>query len=342
MVAVKASEADRALQRADLKATVVLLFGPDSGLAAERAKALAESAVTDASNPFLLVKLDGDSVAGDPARIADEAGTIGMFGGRRAIWIRPTVKNLAPAVEAALAAETGDTLIVVEAGDLTKSNPLRVLCERSPRALAVPCYADEERDLGQVVDDSFRAAGINVSRETKALLVESLGANRLATRSEIDKILLYAHGTGELTVEDIEAIMSDVSALRSDMIVDAAFAGEKAAADDAFQRLLREGTHGSVILGSLLRHALALLPLITDIEAGRPASSVVDSWRGLHFKRKSSALKHLASFNSADVRSLIDKIQATILETRRMPSMSDTLAARIILEIGTRAKARRR
>lgn len=342
MVAVKASDAARALQRPDPKAAVILLFGPDSGLAAERAKALAEGAVADPNDPFLLVKLDGDLVAVDPARIADEAGTIGMFGGRRAIWVRPTSKNLAPAVEAALAAETGDTLIVVEAGDLAKTNPLRTLCERSARALAIPCYADEVRDLGQVVEDSFRAAGITVSRETKASLVEGLGANRIATRSEIEKILLYAHGTTELTLEDLEAIMSDVSALRSDMVVDAAFAGDAASADDAFQRLLREGTHSSVILGALLRHALGLLPRSVDIMTGRSASSAVESWRGLHYKRKDAVLKHLGGFTPGDLRTVIDKIQAAILDTRRMADLSDTLAARIILEIATRAKARRR
>jgi DNA polymerase-3 subunit delta len=342
MVAVKASDVVRTLQRPDPKATVILLYGPDTGLAAERARALAEAAVADPADPFLLVKLDGDALAADPARLADEAGTIGMFGGRRAVWVRASSKNLAPAVDAALAAETGDTLIIVEAGDLAKTAPLRSLCERSPRALAIPCYADEQRDLGQVVEDSFRAAGVSVSRETKAALVEGLGANRLATRSEIDKILLYAHGTSEITMDDLEAVMSDVSALRSDMVVDAAFAGDTAAADDAFQRLLREGTHAPIILGALLRHALGLLPLTIDVEAGRPASSVIETWRGLHFKRKGIVQQHLAAFTPAGLRLLIERLQSAILDTRRMPAMTETVAARAILEIATRAKARRR
>jgi DNA polymerase III subunit delta len=342
MVAVKAADAGRTLQRLDPKAAVILIYGPDAGLAAERAKAVAEKAVADASDPFLLVKLDGDLVAADPARIADEAGTIGMFGGRRAIWVKPSSKSLAPAVEAALAADIGDTLIVVEAGDLTKTNPLRVLCERSARALAIPCYGDDDRDLGQVVDASFRAAGITVSRETKALLMEGLGANRLATRSEIEKILTYAQGSSELTLEDLEAIMSDVSALRSDMVVDAAYSGDAAGADDAFQRLLREGTHGSVILGALLRHALTLLPLTAEVEAGRSATSVVESWRGLNFKRKGRALQHLEAFRPADLRALIEKIQGSLLDTRRMASMTEALTGRTILEIATRARSRRR
>jgi len=342
MVAVKASDAAKALTRLDPKVCVVLLYGPDTGLAAERAKFVAEAAVADPSDPFSLVKLDGDLLAGDPARLADEAGTIGMFGGRRAIWVKPSSKNLAPAVEAALEAQTGDTIIVIESGDLTKSSPLRAICERSPKALAIPCYADEARDLGQVVEDSFRAAGIAVSRETKTAIVEGLGANRLATRSEIEKILLYAHGTTELTLHDLEAIMSDVSALRSDMVVDAAFAGDAENADDAFQRLLGEGTHASVVLGALLRHALALLPLSVDMQTGRPASSAVESWRGLHFKRKQAVERHLAACDVAGLRTTIDKLQAAILDTRRIPDLTDSIAARMILEIATRARTRRR
>lgn len=342
MVAVKASDASRSIERLDPRVVVVLLYGPDSGLAAERAKALAEKAVSDPTDPFSLVKLDGDLLADDPARLADEAGTIGMFGSRRAIWVKPGSKNIAPAVEAALEADIGDSLIVVEAGDLTRSSPLRTVCERSPKALAVPCYADEARDLGQVVEDSFRAAGIRVSRETKSMLIERLGANRLATRSEIEKILLYAHGADELTPDDLDAIMSDVSALRSDMVVDAAFSGDTAGADEAFERLLGEGAHPAVILSALLRHALAMMPYAIEMQTGRSAASVVDGWRGLHFRRKQSAEKHLSAFDVDDLRIIIEKLQATILDTRRMPDMTHAVAARAILEIATRARARRR
>jgi DNA polymerase III subunit delta len=311
-------------------------------MAAERARALAESAVSDPNDPFTLVKLDGDQLAADPARLADEAGTIGMFGGRRAIWVRSSAKNLAPAVEAALASDSGDTLIVVEAGDLTKSSPLRSLCERSPRALAIPCYPDEGRDLGQVVDESFKAAGLNVSRETRELLVEGLGANRLATRSELEKILLYAHGQSEITVADLEAIMSDVSALRSDMVVDSAFAGDAVGADEAFQRLLREGTTPVSILGAMLRHALALLPFAADVESGRSVSQVVEGWRGLHFKRKPMVQKHLAAVGTSELRSTIAKLQQAVLDTRRMADMTEAVTARVILEIALRARGRRR
>ena len=127
MVAVKAGDVAAALRRRDPQIAVYLVYGPDTGLVAERAKALAERAVDDPADPFQLIRLDGDAVAGDPGRLADEAGTVGLFGGRRAIWIRPTSRNLAPALEGVLAGSLADTTLVLEAGDLAKSSPLRAL-----------------------------------------------------------------------------------------------------------------------------------------------------------------------------------------------------------------------
>src|SRR5215217_1446492 len=123
MVAVKAGNVEGALRRADAHTPVILIYGPDTGLVAERARAAAERAVDDPADPFQLIRIEGDAIAADPARLADEAGTIGLFGGKRAIWVKPSSCNLAPAVTPVLDMPLEDTLIVIEAGDLGKSSP---------------------------------------------------------------------------------------------------------------------------------------------------------------------------------------------------------------------------
>jgi len=138
MVAVKAGNVAGAVRRSDPNIGVYLVYGPDSGLVFERAEAVAKRSVDDPNDPFQLIRLDGDVIASDPTRLADEAGTVGLFGGRRAIWIKATSRNLAPAVEPVLKERLHDTTIVIEGGDLSKSAPLRTLCERSQRALALP------------------------------------------------------------------------------------------------------------------------------------------------------------------------------------------------------------
>jgi DNA polymerase III subunit delta len=342
MVAVKAGDVDRTLRRPDPSRPVLLVYGPDTGLVAERARLAAERAVDDPSDPFQLIRIEGDVVASDPGRLVDEASTIGMFGTHRAIWVRPTTRNLASAVEALLQASLQDTTVVIEAGDLGKSAPLRTLCERSPKASALPCYADSERDLGGVVDEALQTAGLSIGRDARAALIASLGGDRLATRAEITKLLLYAHGQREVTLDDIDAVISDVSSLALDGVVDAAFAGEPAGLDTALQRLLAEGTSASTLLGATLRHAFSLFSARLDVAGGKSISETVAAWRGLHFRRKTVVEKQLGLWSVKALTRVIDALQAAVLDSRRAPDLGAALAGHTLLDIAAAAAASRR
>ena len=60
---------------------------------------MARASVDDPQDAFQLVRMDGDAIASDPLKLADEANTIGLFGGRRAIRVSPTSKPLLAALE---------------------------------------------------------------------------------------------------------------------------------------------------------------------------------------------------------------------------------------------------
>src|SRR5258706_1321852 len=88
MVALRGKEIEAFLVRPDPGRPIILLYGPDAGLVRERADALMASAVDDPNDPFSLVRLDGDELAAEPSRLVDEAMTVPLFGGRRAIRVR--------------------------------------------------------------------------------------------------------------------------------------------------------------------------------------------------------------------------------------------------------------
>jgi len=326
------------LRRVDPRIGIYLVYGPDIGLVNERAKIVAERAVDDPADPFQLIRLDGDDIASDPGRLADEAGTMGLFGGKRALWIRATSRNIAPAIDAVLKNELQDTIIVVEAGDLAKTSPLRNLCEKSQRALALPCYADTGRDLGNVVDEAMKSGGFILSGDARAAILASLGGDRLATRGELAKLMLYAHGQREITIEDVDAIMSDVSSLAMDAVVDAAFAGMGSELEIGARRLAAEGMHASVVLGAALRHALMLLSARHAVEEGRSVSSVMETMRGLHFRRKPLVERHLQRWNAGTLNEAIASIQDGILQTRRLAALADVTAAKTLLDLARAAR----
>ncbi len=103
MTAIKAADVDAFIARPDPARPVVLVFGPDAGLVSERVNALVKASVDDPNDPFALARLEGEELAAEPSRLVEEAQTIPLFGGRRAVWVKAGSRNIAPAVEALLA-----------------------------------------------------------------------------------------------------------------------------------------------------------------------------------------------------------------------------------------------
>src|SRR6478609_11744060 len=142
MVALKGADIDKFVARPDPTRPVVLVFGPDAGLVRERTEALVRGSVDDPKDPFQLARLDGDELASEPTRLVEEANTIPLFGGRRAVWVKAGARNFASAVEAVVASPPTDCRIVIEAGDLRRTAPVRAICEKAKCAAVLPCYVD--------------------------------------------------------------------------------------------------------------------------------------------------------------------------------------------------------
>src|SRR5438067_1966623 len=104
---------------------VVLVYGADAGLVRERVEALIAGSVDDPRDPFQLARMEGDDLASDPGRLVEEASTIPLFGGRRAVWVKAGTRNMAPALERLIAAPALECRVVIEAGELRRNAPLR-------------------------------------------------------------------------------------------------------------------------------------------------------------------------------------------------------------------------
>src|SRR5436309_16080249 len=99
MVALRGKDIDAFLARPDPGRPIILLYGPDAGLVRERADALIASGVDDPNDPFSLVKLDGDELSAETSRLVDEAMTVPLFGGRRAIRVCAGARSFAGGIE---------------------------------------------------------------------------------------------------------------------------------------------------------------------------------------------------------------------------------------------------
>ncbi|AOO79852.1 DNA polymerase III subunit delta [Bosea vaviloviae] len=329
MAAVKAHEAERTLAKPDPAWRLFLIYGPDTGLVSERAAALARANVDDANDAFQLVRMSGDDIASDPLKLVDEANTIGLFGGRRAIRVSATGKLLTAAVEPLLATPSRDAIVIIEAGDLQRSNPLRVACEKARSALAVPCYSDGARDLGSLIDEMLRAAGKTIDRLNRDHLAGLLGGDRQTSRREIEKLLLYVGADPAVLSEHIEAVVGDTAQREQAALVDAVFAGRLPALDLAYAKLSGEGLDPGVMLGAVLRQALTLLKSRQSVDAGRGVKDVVATMR-LPFPRIPAMEAALAAWTTPKLTEAISLLGAATLAVRRDGDIARPAAVRTL------------
>lgn len=335
MAAKKAHEVDAFLRRPDMGYAVYLVYGPNAGLVNERAGQIARSAVPDPSDPFQLIRMDGDEIASDPLRLADEANTIGLFGGKRAIWVKAGSRNLAPVVQPLLAAPPQDAVVVVEAGDLQGKNPLRTAVEAGRAGMALPCFADEIRDLANMLDVILRDARLGIAADAREALLDLLSGDRLLNRRELEKLVTYAAGQGTVTLQDVEAVMADAKAAVLDTVIDAIFLGQVEVLDRTLARLFAEGDDAGVTVGGALRHAITLHRARLALDAGQGMEAVERSAR-IFYKRKAAFQKQTSRWTAPALESVIGALREAQAQCRRNGLMGETLASRVFLTIATR------
>jgi DNA polymerase-3 subunit delta len=338
MTALKAADVDKFLARPS--APVVLVYGPDAGLVRERIDMLLRASVEDITDPFSLVRIESDELAGNPARLADEVGTVPLFGGRRAVLLRVSSRhNIVPSVEAVLDNPARDCRVVIEAGELRKTAPLRTVCEKSKHAVAIACYPDRAADLARLVDDEMREADLTIAPDARQALLDLLGGDRLASRSEIRKLALYARGRDRVELADIVAVVSDASSLGLDNVVDAAFAGELKDVEREFAKARADGASPAAIMSAAVRQVAQLHKMRTAIDDGMDAKSAMfRSGPPVHFSREDKVGTALRRWSSPRLLRAMQQLADATLDSRRQPALAEAIAQRALLSLAATAR----
>lgn len=277
------------LDRPDPGQPVVLLHGPDAGLVSERARRLARSVVDDPADPFRVSELDGDRLVAAPERLAIEAQSLCLLGGRRLVRVRGAGDPAARALELLLALEAIEALVVIEAGELAAASRLRQLAERAPRVAVIGCWPEGERERARTIQAILAEHGLAAEPEALSWLVEQLGADRGAIRAELQKLALYMGSApgARVRLEDALAVVGDSAVLAIDDVVLAALLGDADRLERDLLRLLALGEAPVRILRTATSTILRLLRLQAEIERGAGLEAALAAARPpVHFRLK--------------------------------------------------------
>ena len=347
MAQKKAHEVEAWLRRPPENVSIVLIYGPDRGLVSERAKAFAEKTGLPLDDPFSVVRLDASEAERDQGRLLDEARTVPMFSNRRLLWVRNAgaQKSIADDVKALSADPPRDAIVLIEAGDLKKGAALRSAVEGSAIAMALPCYGDEDRDIDSVIDDELGKTGMGIAMEARGALRRNLGGDRLATRGEIAKLALYAHGKRDIELVDVLALTGDVSDLSVDDAVDAMLDGKIDDFDQTFTRQALGGSQAYLVLAAAIRQMQALHLMRAGMKDRSAAAVVAAARPPVFFARRKLVERALDRWSLEALQRGLARLQAAVLATRQRPDLAVEIARQALLGLaveGARLGSRRR
>jgi DNA polymerase-3 subunit delta len=340
MTALKTADIDKFIAKPNLP--VVLVYGPDAGLVRERVEALIAASVDDPNDAFAVARLDSEVIGANPGRLADEANTVPMFGGRRAVLLKVNSRhNIVPSVEAVLNDPPRECHVIIEAGELRKNAPLRAVCEKAKSAAAIPCYVDNAQALAQLINQEMKDAALTLADDARTALMSLLGGDRLASRSEIRKLTTYAAGRNRIELADVTAVVSDASEIALDALLDATFAGKTADVEREFNKASGEGSSAASIVSAALRHVAQLHRMRLMIDKGDSAEFAM--MRGappVHFSRKTAVETALRQWSAPRLTRAMGQLADASFEARKQATLGPAIAQRALLSLSVSARRR--
>ncbi|GAA5108151.1 DNA polymerase III subunit delta [Bartonella jaculi] len=345
MAQKKAHEVDHFLTRFSRAFPIVLIYGPDRGLVCERVKRFVKCTKIDVDDPFSTVRLDAGEIDKDPARLVDEARTLSLFGGDRLIWVSngANQKNFLTALKLLIKEPPEKSFILIEAGDLKKGTGLRSAIEPASTAMALPCFADDIRALDTLIDEVLGHFKMTLSLDARKWLLHHLGADHLVSRGELEKLCLYALEKKHITLEDVKAVVSDVSALSQDEVIDAILLGDVRNFEVHFNRHASLQSTLFFILSTAQRHfqQLQLLRYQVDVEGKSVFTAVSQAQPPIFFQRKKTVERALSYWGGEQISYAMERIQRAVLDSRKNPLLGEAIIRQALLGLAIVARRQR-
>lgn len=323
------------------KADVAVIYGPDQGLVRERAEALMGAFVENLRDPFRVIDLSENEYRSDPTRLRDEFAAFAMLGGRRIVRLRLASERTGSAIKAFIVdldrgVIPGDALVVIEAGDLPPSSALRKAAEAAKRAVAIPCYMDDERSLSAYIRRTLLDNGLDISNDTAAAMAARLGNDRGVTRQELEKIVLFKSksegASGNIISEDdIDAVIAEANVLNIEDLCYTAALGRIESVEPALDRCFMDGTTPPSVIRALSHHldriyaALAMRGAGVSAQEARPPR--------IHFKRRAAFEKQLSQWTRARCLTAMRSLHEDEIASKTTGSPAEAICRRAALRV---------
>ena len=310
----------------------ILVYGPDAGHVSEVSQKIGKSHVDDLRDPFQVEELSVNEIKEDPALLSDAARSLPMTGGNKLIIIRECTDVLTSNLEEISRLESIEAKFLILSGTLSPRSKLRKLFEDSKCLGALPCYTDQESDLKSLVSTVMAEAGISMRPDALEYLVTYLGSDRLTTRSELNKLILYTGNNNEINLQTVIDIIGDGGPIVLDEIPSSIADGDIKSFLIALDRHNSDSQNPISILRTTISYFQRLRTARALFDQGRSARDAISSLRPpIFWNKKLDFERQLKSWTTNQLNDLLKRLQdaEVLCKTTGYPAV--TITSQILL-----------
>lgn len=302
-----------------------LLHGPDGAGAAELATRLARALGADAER----IDIEAASLKSNPGRLADEAASLSLFGGKRLIRVTDVGEDANEAFTLLLAAERTGNPVVATGTNLKASGKLVKLAIGDRQAMAHACYVPEGGDVTRLAAGVAREHGLRLLGNVATRLAAASAGDRAVLTREIEKLALYCDAAPErprdASEADLDAIGADLGEAEWSRVIDAAIDGRPGDIGEELARIGEAGLSAIPLLRQMTRRLMMIAEMRAEVDGGAGPAEVVERHR-IFFREKPRMIQAVGRWRSGDIARAIQLARETERAIMRTGSVGELLA----------------
>ncbi len=282
----------------NLKERLVLFYGENNGLKDDFKKILRSNKNVE------IINLLQNEILQNEESFLNEIFNLSLFETEKVIFINYASDKVLPIIERIEKEEQHKIYLFSEV--LDKKSKLRNYFEKSKKTAAVPCYADNELTIKNLILNRLKNFK-NLTTQNINLIVESTSLDRVKMNNELDKINnLFTNK--ELNSQKLENLLNIKENNDFNLLKDEALIGNKSNTNKLISETILE-TEKNILFLSLINQRLLKLADLNKLKNEKTLEEALNSLKPpIFWKDKPKFLSQAKKWNLKKIKEALNKV----------------------------------
>ena len=305
-----------------LKYNLFLFYGENNGLKKDIKESIKQEIKKDNTDLEIITLYEKD-ITNNEENFFNSIYSGSLFANKKIIIIHNGSDKIIKLIEDINEKYPQNTFIIIFSDILEKKSKLRNFFEKNSKAICVPCYLDNDRDLEIIATMELKKNNIILSRESKNILIEKSNYDRDNLKNEIEKIKSYAVDKKKLEIDEIKSIINFTGEHKSETLINECLNGNISQYKKIFSEIYTNTMNYTFMLRILSNKIQRLLNMKVNQKNFDNIENLLSSAKPPIFWKEKPALKRqLNIWKLDDLKFVINEINKIELQCKKNPQIS--------------------